>query len=303
MKKIIFLTVFVFFALVACNNDQPLQWSEKAPNSMTWDEAKQYCKNLDEGGHNDWRLPNIDELRTLIKAPETISGGKCQISEKAGKLASEDHTNDCICRSKLDDTGQFWSSSVLSGDSDFAWDVSFNLGFVYHSRKNAANSIRCVRGGQTTTKSADSINKKEESLQKSEPTDKKELIKIGNLYWSNKAADRMNWNDAVNYCKNLDEGGYKDWKLPNIDELRALIQNHPGTQTGGSCPISERSKKETEDCRGRRGSNFSKLGDTGLFWSSSTHPDCYCASIVSFGDGGVGGGLYKSNKYYVRCVR
>ena len=145
MKKIIFLTVFVLFALVACNNDQPLQWSEKAPNSMTWDEAKQYCKNLDEGGHNDWRLPNIDELRTLIKAPETISGGKCQISEKAGKLASEDHTNDCICRSKLDDTGQFWSSSVLSGDSDFAWDVSFNLGFVYHSRKNAARSIRCVR--------------------------------------------------------------------------------------------------------------------------------------------------------------
>ncbi|MBO4712197.1 DUF1566 domain-containing protein [bacterium] len=92
MKKF-FLVSAVFMICVLFTSCDNLQWSEKAPNSMTWYEAKQYCENLDEDGHNDWRLPNIDELRTLIKAPETISGGKCQISEKAGKLAyDEDHT-------------------------------------------------------------------------------------------------------------------------------------------------------------------------------------------------------------------
>ena len=143
MKKIIFLTVFVLFALAGCNN---LQWSEKAPNAMSWDEAKQYCENLHEGGHNDWRLPNIDELRTLIKAPESISGGKCQISEKAGKLALEDFTVDCdSITSKLNDRDFFWSSSVRSDSSYFAWYVNFYFGHVSNRDKRSIIYVRCVR--------------------------------------------------------------------------------------------------------------------------------------------------------------
>ena len=132
------------------------------------------------------------------------------------------------------------------------------------------------------------------------------LTKIGNMTWSSKA-DKMTWNEAVNYCRNLDEGGYTDWRLPNIDQLRTLIQNHPGTQSGGSCPISERAGKlawgdRTRDCNGRNGSD-SKLGDTGWFWSSSIQSDYTDdAWYVNFGDGGVYDG-YKSGNSYVRCVR
>ena len=145
MKKILLgSAVFMICLLfIGCNN---LQWSEKATYSMNWDKAKQYCENLDEGGHNDWRLPNIDELRTLIKAPETISGGKCQISEKVGKLAREDFTEDCnSLTSKLGDTDGFWSSSVYSNNSDYAWNVNFNIGTVDNNSKNRPGSVRCVR--------------------------------------------------------------------------------------------------------------------------------------------------------------
>lgn len=146
MKKIIFLTVFVLFALVGCNNDLLLQWSEKTPYAMNWYKAKQYCENLDEGGHNDWRLPNIDELRTLIKAPETISGGKCQISEKAGKLALEDFTVDCnSIANKLGDIGKLWSSSVSSSNSDGAWIVFFSYGSVLGVSLEDHYAVRCVR--------------------------------------------------------------------------------------------------------------------------------------------------------------
>ena len=133
-------------------------------------------------------------------------------------------------------------------------------------------------------------------------------VNLGNLQWSNKAPRYMNWNDAVNYCENLNEGGFDDWRLPNIDELRTIIQNHPGTQSGGSCPISEKAGKLssndwTKDCRGRDGSNFSKLGDIGWFWSSSTLSDSSNGAWgVTFNNGDVG----HSGKYNVdsvRCVR
>ncbi|MBR4531031.1 DUF1566 domain-containing protein [bacterium] len=129
----------------------------------------------------------------------------------------------------------------------------------------------------------------------------------GNM-WSPKASSYMTWHDAVSYCDNLTECGYTDWRLPNIDELRTLIQNHSGTQTGGSCPISEKAGKLayrdwTDDCDGRNGSNFSKLGDTDWFWSSSTLSDYTgYAWYVNFHYGDVGSNGKSSNDY-VRCVR
>lgn len=132
--------------------------------------------------------------------------------------------------------------------------------------------------------------------------------KIGSLIWSDRSSNEMNWSSAKQYCEDLSEGGFNDWRLPNIDELRTLIQNHSGTQTGGTCKISEKAGKLawsdiTRDCDGRDGSNFSKLGDTDWFWSSSTPSDGpYYAWVVGFRSGGVGNGS-KSGNYYVRCVR
>ena len=128
------------------------------------------------------------------------------------------------------------------------------------------------------------------------------------LQWSEKVRHKMGWNDAVKYCKKLKEGGYNDWRLPNIDELRTLIINHSGTEIGGSCKISEKTGKltwgdRTPDCRGRGGNNFSKLGDTDWFWSSSTQSDrSNLAWIVYFIDGNVNS-YSKNDDGNVRCVR
>lgn len=127
-----------------------LQWSNEAPNDMTWNDAQRYCANLSEGGHSDWRLPNIDELRTLIQNHSgTQTGGKCQISDKAGKLAWSDWTKDCNGRdgsiSKLGDIVYFWSSSVLSDIYTFVWYVDFRDGYVNRSRKHDIYYVRCVR--------------------------------------------------------------------------------------------------------------------------------------------------------------
>ncbi len=82
---------------------------------MTWNDAVDYCANLNEDGYSDWRLPNIDELKTLM--------GNAQ--------------------SKLGDTGYFWSSSVRSDDN--AWHVYFYYGVVSSDNKSLPISVRCVR--------------------------------------------------------------------------------------------------------------------------------------------------------------
>jgi len=33
----------------------------------------------------------------------------------------------------------------------------------------------------------------------------------------------MNWYNAVDFCNNLNLGGYSDWHLPNVNELESLI--------------------------------------------------------------------------------
>ena len=276
------------------NQTGNLQWSNKSPNAMGWSDAVKYCINLDEGGYNDWRLPPIDELRTLIKnCPKTETGGICRISEKNGYLApihGGDNNGSCWCDdrggsyySKLGDEDGFWSSS--SGQYDI-WSVNFRKGHVRRSfgiegeGQYGTMYVRCSRDKNS---------------------------KIGNLQWSKVAPKVLNLKDAILYCHRLNEAGHSDWRVPNIDELRTLIINHTNTETGGICRISEKIEYPPiwEVCHGdNHDGNFSKLGDIGWFWSSSVLPDNRrVAWRVNFSDGGLDNADIFSNGYNVRCVR
>ena len=136
-------------------------------------------------------------------------------------------------------------------------------------------------------------------------------IPIIKLEWSNKAPYNMIWSDAFEYCNNLDEGGHSDWRLPTISELRTLIQNCPATEAGGECGVTDNclSWKECENnvCRGcgnDYNGKYSKLGDTGWFWSSSViqSGNQYHRRGVNFYNGQVDTAFVVS-EHYVRCVR
>ena len=133
------------------------------------------------------------------------------------------------------------------------------------------------------------------------------------LVWSSLADETMAWGAAGPHCENeLTEGGYTDWRLPTIDELRTLIVNCSGSQAGGACVISDPdhlsfSERIDADCCCSPGSNFSILGDGSdiNLWSSSTSIETDGtdkAWLVGFYRGNVNHSLI-SESNHVRCVR
>lgn len=149
-KTLISLMFVLLFFVGSCDNE--LGWLDQAPDEMTWNKAKEYCKDL--GG----RLPTISELRTLIQnCPETETGGKCGLTDEC--LSYECFGDcgpwgcyDCECRgegggiySVLGDTGHYWSSSFDPDDPDFAYVVNFYRGGIDWYSVNALFYVRCVK--------------------------------------------------------------------------------------------------------------------------------------------------------------
>ena len=104
------------------------------------------------------------------------------------------------------------------------------------------------------------------------------------LIWSAKSENKMPWNDAINYCQNLAEGDFNDWRLPSINVLKTLVQN---------C--------YAEKCSDDYTGIYSKFGDTVYLWSSSEGEDSTAQSIY-FSDASTQAVSIDVN-VNVRCVR
>lgn len=53
-----------------------LMWAaESNGETISWDEANDYCETLELDGHDDWRLPTLVEVESLY-APEAVERGR-----------------------------------------------------------------------------------------------------------------------------------------------------------------------------------------------------------------------------------
>ncbi len=106
-----------------------LVWQkETAPGTYTWQQALDYAKNLTLAGYSDWRLPNINELQTLVNSP----------SEPAIYPVFRWNTV----------SSSYWSSTTYNLYTYAAWRVHFlsgSVGSIYAYKINDYH-VRCVRG-------------------------------------------------------------------------------------------------------------------------------------------------------------
>ncbi len=145
--------------------------------------------------------------------------------------------------------------------------------------------------------------KKKELLSKSQDiTAHKDITIIGELMWE-KESRKMNWDDAMEYAKNLRLCGYADWRLPSKEELAEVV-----TLCGGiAVKVHDNDWRDIID-RNRANkayqANYKAKGfSSSYYWSSTTYAgDTSDAWFVSFSRGGQSN-YDKSYDYYVRCVR
>ncbi len=147
------------------------EWQEiPTGGQMNWESAMSHCSGLtlDGGG---WYLPNISELRSLIRNCADIeTDGACGVQDEcsacgvnSGEVCLHSScSSDCYPSSCTDDEGPtgcywleelsgncswFWSSSSRADDTGRAWSVGFGYGGVYSYNKTDGTNARCVRSG------------------------------------------------------------------------------------------------------------------------------------------------------------
>lgn len=135
-----------------------------ADTNMPQQDAIDFCDQLVLDGKDDWRLPTLDELRSLIRGcPDTESGGRCQLGEGSGYDDLKSETNaPCNGCEKNEgphaDTGgyydselgglssYYWSSSEDVDRSGYAWNIFFVEGAITSKMADRLFQVRCCRG-------------------------------------------------------------------------------------------------------------------------------------------------------------
>lgn len=192
------------------DNNTGLTWETKSPcpedlnyagNKYTWQQASNYATRMNEiayGGFTDWRLPNREELRSIVDygrySPSLMEpfGGDCPPEF-------------------------FWSRDLYGPNPDLMWGIYFAFGCGICYPQGNRHAARVVRGGYNPAFGV------AHSRAFKDNGDGTVTDLNSGLMWMKDETPELNWNDAMAYCNALDLGGHRDWRLPSIREIGTLI--------------------------------------------------------------------------------
>lgn len=264
------------------DNVTGLMWQKEMGEKMSFAEAPTKAEELVLGGYDDWRVPTIKELYSLILFTGRVSGASAidmfidttYFNQPLGDTSAGEREIDA----------QTWSGTEYVGKTMNGDDTIFGVNFVDGR----------IKGYPKYTKPSGSVNKMYFRMVRGNPDyGLNEFVNNNDgtisdlatgLMWQ-KADDGIarDWQNALAYCENLEGVNYSDWRLPNAKELHSIVDYARSPQTTSSPAINPVfSTTEINDPDGNS-------GQYPFFWTGTTHQDGvnpYDSGVyIAFGEG------------------
>ena len=260
-----------------------------ADDKLSQSEAALEASSFNLGGYNDWRLPSIKELYSLIMFygidPSGYNGTN---TEDLVPFINTDFFDfgygDTDAGERIIDaqmaTSTLYVSTTMNGDETM-FGVNFADGRIKGyptgpmpgSTDDKGYYVYYVRGNEVYGKNV-FIDNKDGTITDS----------ATGLMWSQLDNGKgLNWEEALQWVKDKNSEnylGYSDWRLPNVKELQSIVDYSKSPSTSNSPAINE-----IFDC--------SEILDEGselnypFYWSSTTHANMQnggSAAYVCFGE-------------------
>jgi hypothetical protein len=129
-----------------------LTWAKKSDDGSIHDQDTVYAwgtsflayvatlNGANFAGHNDWRMPNVKELQSIVNFGEDIPA----VSPAFHSGCTPGCTVlNCSCTTN---NNSYWSATTYVAGA-FAWHVNFKYGYVDVDSKANSYYVRAVRGG------------------------------------------------------------------------------------------------------------------------------------------------------------
>lgn len=237
-----------------------------ASDKLTFAQAQSYPDTLNAanfGGFNDWRLPTIKELYSLMdfrgKDPSGYNGTDASVLTPYIDIGYFDFGyGDTTADERIIDaqfaTSTLYVSTVMAG-SEAMFGLNLADGRIKGYPTADKNYYVYFVRGNTTYGINDFVDNNDETI-----TD----LATGLMWQQQDSAVDMNSQDALDYAENLDQADYTDWRLPNAKELHSILDYSRSPATTNSPAINALFFSTAITDEGGN-ANFP------FYWTSTTH--------------------------------
>jgi len=265
-----------------------LMWQSDPGEKMTFKQAVAGAATCRVGGYEDWRLPTIKELYSLIlfsgTDPDPMSRNSSRqrpfIDTKYFKFRyGNPDRGERIIDSQFATCTKYVSTTMRGNETMFGvnfadgrikgygmrsprgdGDKKFYVLYVRGNKNYGKNDFKDNGDGTVTDNATGLMWMKVDS---------------GKLKTGKNKDGKLNWQEALNWAEKLEYAGHSDWRLPNVKELQSIVDytRSPATTNSAAIePVFQTTAFIAE----------SGKADYPCYWSGTTHASLSRASTAAY---------------------